>query len=241
MAKLAIIGVVVIIIVAILIYLQYGVPWEPITESEARDIIKDQYPDAGDDFEITQEQNCEVCDEFGCYIIETCWVANISDGTGQGVMVPGSAPGGAAGIGGGGPGDDDEPCVGWWCNAPSCTYFYQETTQNGTIDHYNTGCSDPVPACDETYDKCKECENSLGCLITTITDTGNKSYYYEVVGADAWGSINETDMFCLIFDDGKQVFGNQSTIEFCEEMFFDWINCYNTYCDYEPTFGFIPI
>lgn len=239
MGKLAVIGVVIIIIAAAGVYIQFGVPWKPVSEADARNIIKDRYPDVDDDgIRISQQENCEVCDEFGCKILETCWVANFtSGGAAHGVVIPGSAPEGGGGI----VQDEESPCTEWWCNAQPCTYYYQEIIPEGIVHHYNTECANPTPTCDQTYGACRICNYPIECLRKAVTDSENKSYYYETIGTDSWGSINESSYYCQIFSEGRQVFANETTIIDCEEKYINWIGCYNTFCKYEPRFGFIPL
>lgn len=231
---------VIIILIALWLYLQYGVPQEPLTESQAKDIIKDRYPGVGDEgIDIEHQDECEVCDEWGCRIIEDCWTGNFTEGnTNHDFVIGGS--GGLMGGGGGIVEDIESPCTEWWCTGDPCVYTYVEIIPNGTITHYNTGCDNPEPACDQQHEKCRECNSPEECIRRTITvsDIGT-GYYYDIIGVDAWGSINDTGYLCTVFDDGGQVFSNVTTIEECESIMASWSKCYGE-CDFEPTFGMIP-
>lgn len=219
--------------------MQYGVPWEPISESQARELIQDKYPDVEDkDIRISEQPNCEVCDALGCRIIDSCWVANFTTpgGVSHGVVIPGSAPGGNGGI----IQDEGNPCTEWWCNAPACTYHYNETTPNVTIDYFNTGCSSPTLACDSEYDKCRECQAHEECVRITETDTGNKSYYFDIIEYNAWGKINDTGLVCELYLFDELVFSNVTTVEDCRERVIRWTTCYVDRCEFEPVYGMIP-
>lgn len=241
MGKKLWIGVlVIIIIIAVWFYFQYGLPHEPLTEQQAKNIIKEKYPGVGDeDININQQENCEVCDEWGCRIIEDCWVANFTtDGTSHGVVIDG----GSGGLGGGGGivEDTENPCTEWWCTGEPCVYTYNEINPNSTITYYNTGCEPPEPTCDEQYEKCRECQSPEECIRRTITNSnGTVSYYYDIIGVDAWGSIGETDYKCVVFDEGGEVFNNVTTVQECEDIIVLWSQCYGV-CDFEPVFGMIP-
>jgi hypothetical protein len=233
MGKKTSIGVLIIIIAVVGIYLQYGYPQEPITESQAKNIIKDKYPQVGDDdITTSHEDNCTVCDESGCRMLEDCWSANFTiGGANYGVVIDGKS--------GQIVGETESPCTEWWCDAEDCVYFYKEIIPNGSKSYYNTGCDNPEPICDQDYEKCRECENPPECMRKTITKTNETLYYYEIVGADAWGSINETGFYCLIYDEGGEVFYNQTTVEQCELIMVQWSKCYGL-CDFQPEYGMIP-
>jgi len=232
MGKKAAIGVLIVIIAVVGIYLQYWYPWEPVTESRARDIIKDRYPVGDEDIATSYEEDCMVCDEYGCRTLETCWKANFTiNQTTHGIVIDGGSGGIVQ--------ETEGPCVEWWCTAEPCTYFYREVIPGGSKSYYNTGCEAPEPVCDQQYERCKECENPPECIRKTVTRTNETVYYYEVIGVDGWGSISETDYFCRIFDEGAEVFYNITTVEQCESIMVYWSKCYGT-CDFEPTFGMIP-
>lgn len=219
MGKKAAIGVLIIIIAVVGLYFQYGYPQEPLTESQAKNTIKEKYPEVGDDDIKTSYE-------------EDCWNANFTiGGTNYWVVIDGKS--------GQIVGETESPCTEWWCDAEDCTYFYREIIPNGSKSYYNTGCDNPEPVCDQEYEKCRECYNPSECMRKTITKTNETSYYYEIVGADAWGSINETSFYCLIYDEGGEVFYNQTTVEQCELIMVQWSKCYGA-CDFQPEYGMIP-
>lgn len=231
--KLVAVVLVIVIIAAVGIYIQYGQPHEPLTESGLKDIIKERYPDVGDsDISVIQKDNCTICDFLGCRTIENCWVANFTiNQTTHGVVVDGGSGGVVQ--------ETEAPCTEWWCSAEPCVYFYREIISGGSRSYYNTGCNNPEPVCDQQYERCRVCENPEECIRRTITETEGTSYHYDIVGADAWGEINDTLYFCIIFDEGSEVFYNQTTIEECEFIISQWSRCYGS-CDFKPEFGLIP-
>ncbi len=233
MGKKLAVGILIIIIAVIGIYLQYGYPQEPITESQAKNIIKDKYPEIGDDDITTSyEDNCTVCDESGCRMLEDCWTANFTiGGTNYGVIIDGKSGQIVE--------ESESPCTEWWCDAEDCVYFYQEIIPNGSKSYYNTGCTNPEPTCDQQYEKCRECQSFSDCIRKTITKTNETVYYYEIIDANAWGSINDTSFYCNIVDEGDGIFYNQTTVEECESIMVAWSKCYG-WCDFEPSFGLIP-
>lgn len=233
-------GILVIIIIAAAgIYLQYGYLGEPITEPQVKDIIKDKYPNADDgNIMTTYEENCTICDSAGCYELDDCWTAEFAEG---GIIH--SVMGGSGQDGGGVIVEEDNPCTEWWCDAVDCVYFYKEIIPNGSKSYYNTGCSNPTPVCDEGYEKCKACDSPNECIRKTITDlpTINETvYHYDIIDANSWGEINITEYMCMIYDDGGEVFYNQSTVEQCETIMLLWSKCGNGICDFEPVYGMIP-
>jgi hypothetical protein len=233
-------GILIIVIIALAgMYLQYGYQGEPLTEPQVRDIIKEKYPGVADsDIETQYEENCTVCDVSGCRILENCWKANFTDGG----MMHSAVIDGSSG-GGGIVEETENPCTEWWCDAPECTYFYKEIIPNGSKSYYNAGCGVPEPVCDEGYEKCRECYTPTECVrktITTMTNPNETTNYYEVIGADAWGSINTTSLYCLVYDEDEMVFYNQTTLELCETIIMLWSKCGNGVCDFEPVYGMIP-
>ncbi|UCD07470.1 MAG: hypothetical protein JSW41_00595 [Candidatus Aenigmatarchaeota archaeon] len=233
MGKKLAVGILIIIIAVVGIYIQYGYPQEPITESQAKNIIKDKYPEIGDDDITTSyEDNCTVCDESGCRMLEDCWTANFTiGGTNYGVIIDGKSGKIVE--------ESESPCTEWWCDAEDCVYFYKEIIPNGSKSYYNTGCINPEPTCDQQYEKCRECQASGDCTRKIITKTNETIYYYEIIDANAWGSINDTSFYCRIVDEGDEIFYNQTTVEECESIMVAWSRCYG-WCDFEPSFGLIP-
>ncbi len=230
-------GILIIIIIAAAgIYLQYGYQGEPLTEPQVKDIVKDRYPGvADDDISASHQDNCTVCDESGCTVIEDCWTANFTEG---GMIHSIILDGGSGGI----VGDEQNPCTEWWCDAVDCVYFYREIIPNGSKSYYNTGCGGSTPVCDEGYEKCRECWTTDECVSKTITSMAipeETVYRYDVIETGSWGTINDTAYYCEVYDDGGRVFYNQTTIEECETIIEHWSRCYGV-CDFEPEYGLIP-
>jgi hypothetical protein len=235
MSRIAAVMVLIIVVAAIGFYLTFLYFPEPVTEPRLKEMVKERFPDAADgDISTSYENDCRVCDDTGCRNTGSpCWKANYTDGQTTHAFVVDSNTGSIVQ-------ESQNPCTEWWCTAQPCTYFYREIIPNGTVSHYNTGCDSPAPVCDQDYEKCRECSNPGECIRKTVTKELNETaYLYEVVGADAWGSINDTQLYCRIFDEGGEVFYNSTTIELCEEIMSSWSKCYGT-CDFRPDFGMIP-
>ncbi len=230
--KLAL-GVLIIIVVAAAgIYMQYGYSRGPVDEEGVRLIIRDRYSIEDLDGLVHQE-GCTVCDEGGCRVLEECWIANFTlNQTTHGVVIDGGSGEVVQ--------ESQAPCTEWWCTGTPCTYYYVEIIPNGTRSHYNTGCVPEEPACDQDHERCRACSSPVECIRTTITDTGVKDYLYEMVGEDSWGGINDTSLYCRIFDEGAEVFYNQTTVEQCRDVVLQWTRCGNGICDFKPDFGMIP-
>ncbi len=129
-------------------------------------------------------------------------------------------------------------CNEWWCNASSCSYV--QKAGNSTI--YNSGCSNPQPACDADYNMCRGCSSPSECIRKTVTETINDTLYkYETISTEGYAVYNESNATCRVFQGNDMLVENQTTVEECRDVLLFYTRCGSDgACAFSPVFGLVP-
>jgi len=235
-----VLGCVIICLTALVFYQDLFYPCNTgsdcrVDGNKARDIVKDSYPEANQSKPVF-EKNCYVCDEHGCrYLSGPCWKINATTDNGTLTFTIEPRSGKILNVEMTRP---EEPCTGWRCNPKECKYFYNETTLEGEILHYNDGCENPTPTCDTVENICRPCNSNSDCLRKRVSSLVMRTlnqiltwYEYTLIGTDVKGQTNDLSHLCEIYDgEGNELYYNQTTISECEEKMISYAECVDGVC-----------
>lgn len=220
----------IVLIVAILLVVGGYVTFQHLQRQAIEDVIRTEYDGPID---IAPGQDCEICDDTGCYILESCWIANVTTEDGiieviidDGVIVddreasPASPASEDSGV------DPDPP-------PDDCTYRYTE--QQGTVEttYTNTGCENPTPTCGTDND-CKSCADQSSCLgIIDIRVEGNlNTTIFHITSTQYSGLYTHATGHCVIDDSVIPIYNNFTDYNTCLEVVTSHVECLAGICDF---------
>lgn len=174
------------------------------------EIIQGLYPGASILSEPRFEENCTTCPEGGCQEIGIpCWKVIVDPVESAENLEIVLAAGGSGSPNGG-------FITVYPVASGECTYFSSAKTGGTTIDTYNTGCNNPLPACDQAAFLCRACSTASDCLRLTVHkyDTGPSDYYfYQIIGSLFHGTFKTSDNSCKLYINTVNIYSNNVSAE----------------------------